>query len=51
MHIEHEQTIPYLPESYQEITKIKLANRIIMDAISQKTKDYAVPEGNYRVRY
>jgi hypothetical protein len=32
--------------SYQEISRIELANKIIMDAISQKTKDYVGPEEN-----
>jgi hypothetical protein len=31
--------------SYLDITRIELANKIIMDAISQKTKDYVGPEG------
>jgi hypothetical protein len=31
--------------SYQEITRVELANKIILDAISQKTKDYVGPEG------
>jgi aminoglycoside N3'-acetyltransferase len=32
--------------SYNEISWIELANKIILDAISQKTKDYVGPEGN-----
>lgn len=30
--------------SYLEISRIELANKIIMDAISQRTKDYVGPE-------
>ena len=32
--------------SYQEISRIELANKIIMHAISQRTKDYVGHEGN-----
>lgn len=32
--------------TYLEISRIELANKIIMSAISQKTKDYVGPEGN-----
>jgi hypothetical protein len=31
--------------SYQEKSRIELANKIIMDAISQRTKDYVGPVG------
>jgi hypothetical protein len=31
--------------SYLELSRIELANKIIMNAISQKTKDYVGPEG------
>jgi hypothetical protein len=30
--------------SYLELSRIELANKIIMDAISKKTKDYVGPE-------
>jgi len=32
--------------SYLEIGRIELANKIIIDAISQKTKDYVGPDVN-----
>ena len=32
--------------SYKGISRIELANKIILDAISQKTKDYVGPEEN-----
>jgi hypothetical protein len=32
--------------TYLEISRIELANKIIMEAISQKTRDYVGPEGN-----
>ena len=32
--------------SYKEISRIELANKILLDAISQKTKDYVGPEEN-----
>ena len=32
--------------SYQEISRIELANKILLNAISQKTKDYVGPDGN-----
>jgi hypothetical protein len=30
--------------TYLELSRIELANKIIMDAISQRTKDYVGPE-------
>ena len=32
--------------TYLEVSRIELANKIIIGAISQKTKDYVGPEGN-----
>ena len=32
--------------SYKDMSRVELANKIILDAISQKTKDYVGPEGN-----
>jgi hypothetical protein len=32
--------------SYLELSRIELANKIILNAISQRTKDYVGPEEN-----
>ena len=34
--------------SYQEISRIELANKILLNVISQKTKDYVGPENDRR---